>query len=100
MGYRPIVVGAGERALELARREGPVAIVLDLAGPGAGGREMLRALRADRETQDVPVVLCFWVEEDVHGVAEGTVAHLPKPISYDDLRDVLAGVRQRGKEAR
>jgi CheY-like chemotaxis protein len=47
----------GEETLRLARAERPDLICLDLAMPDIEGTEVLRRLRADPETQDIPVVV-------------------------------------------
>jgi CheY-like chemotaxis protein len=47
----------GEEALRLARAERPDLICLDLAMPDIEGTEVLRRLRADPGTRDIPVVI-------------------------------------------
>ena len=47
----------GEEALRLARAERPDLICLDLEMPGLGGAEVLRLLREDPGTRDIPVVV-------------------------------------------
>ncbi len=47
----------GEEALRLARAERPDLICLDLEMPDIGGTEVLRLLRADPGTRDIPVVV-------------------------------------------
>ena len=47
---------SGTEALELARRQRPDAVVLDVMMPGMDGRATLAALRADPELASLPVV--------------------------------------------
>ena len=49
----------GEEAFVLAKREHPVAILLDgrMPGPGGSGFETLERLRMDPETRATPVIL-------------------------------------------
>ena len=47
----------GAEALRLARSERPDLICLDLAMPEPNGAEVLRQLRADAETRDIPVLV-------------------------------------------
>ncbi|EIM03092.1 histidine kinase [Rhodanobacter thiooxydans] len=47
----------GESALELARAERPDLIFLDIVMPGMSGFAVLRALRHDLETRDIPIVM-------------------------------------------
>ena len=55
-GWRVLPAADGPEALELAARERPDAVVLDVRMPGMDGPEVLRRLRADEATADIPVV--------------------------------------------
>ena len=81
-----------EDALALAQREKPAAIVLEVGFPGTMGWEVLRALRADQVTCDIPVVLCSWLDEEEHGLEEGADVYLRKPILYEDFSMALADI--------
>jgi signal transduction histidine kinase/CheY-like chemotaxis protein len=47
----------GPSGIDLARRQNPRCILLDLRMPGMNGIEVLRALKADTMTRDIPVVI-------------------------------------------
>lgn len=47
----------GERGLELARRERPDLILADLSLPKLDGWEMIRRLKDEDETRDIPIVV-------------------------------------------
>jgi DNA-binding response OmpR family regulator len=47
----------GETAIEMARKEGPDLIFLDIVLPGMNGFAVLRALRRDPLTRDIPIVM-------------------------------------------
>ena len=55
--YQPILAADGESCLRLARSESPDLILLDLMLPDIPGAEVLRRLRADPVTRDIPVVV-------------------------------------------
>ncbi|MES2667372.1 MAG: diguanylate cyclase [Pseudomonadota bacterium] len=55
--YQPILAADGESCLRLARSESPDLILLDLMLPDIPGAEVLRRLRADPLTRDIPVVV-------------------------------------------
>src|SRR5258708_25288633 len=56
-GYEVIVARDGEEALRLAQERHPDLAVLDWMMPKASGLEVLRAIRANAATADIPVVL-------------------------------------------
>jgi CheY-like chemotaxis protein len=73
----------GRLALDLAREHHPDLIVLDLHLPDLPGTEVLRALKADPQTADSPVVV---ISADVtasrrtEALAAGAAAYLAKPV--------------------
>jgi CheY-like chemotaxis protein len=56
-GYQVMEAADGAEAVELAKRQPPGLALLDVQMPGVGGIAALQALRAARETRDVPVVM-------------------------------------------
>ncbi len=57
IGAAAQTVGTGAECLRAARASHPDAILLDLFMPGIDGLEVLRCLRADPDTADLPVML-------------------------------------------
>lgn len=55
-GYEVATAASGAEAVELARRQRPDVILLDVRMPGMDGVETLRRLEQDEATTDVPVV--------------------------------------------
>jgi CheY-like chemotaxis protein len=56
-GYRVLDASSGLEGLEIARKEHPDAIILDLAMPKMSGFEVLQQLQENPLTQSIPVVL-------------------------------------------
>src|SRR4051812_2899767 len=56
-GYGPIPAADGEEALRLARERLPRACILDVVMPRLGGLDVLRALRSDAATAEIPVLI-------------------------------------------
>jgi two-component system, chemotaxis family, protein-glutamate methylesterase/glutaminase len=85
------VVGAakdGDEALALCERERPDAMTLDLAMPGMGGIDVLKALRR-RGGPPIPVVVVSAFSPSqgaraVDALAEGAFELVPKPSGRDD----------------
>jgi putative two-component system response regulator len=92
--HRVRVATSGTRALRLARADPlPDLVLLDVTMPGMDGFEVLKRLREDPVTADVPVVFVT-AREDVHdeerGLDLGAADYITKP--YDPVA-VLARVR-------
>jgi signal transduction histidine kinase/CheY-like chemotaxis protein len=63
--YRCVEAATGEAGLISARTEHPHAILLDLGLPDLNGREVLRRLKSDPATGDIPVVVITSARLDV-----------------------------------
>jgi signal transduction histidine kinase/CheY-like chemotaxis protein len=88
-GFSVVGVGRGEEALQLARQLHPQAITLDVMMPGMDGWSVLSALKADKETADIPVVIVSIIDDKNLGYALGATDYLVKPMGRDRLVDVL-----------
>ncbi len=81
--YEVITACTGEEGLALAHSAAPTLILLDFMLPDIDGPEVLRRLRADEATRDVPVILLTATELASH-IAEGFRAgandYLMKPV--------------------
>ena len=55
--YRFVEAHDGEASLELARRERPDVVILDMMMPRRSGLEVLRSLRQDADLADTPVIV-------------------------------------------
>ena len=82
--YRVRVANSGRRALEVAVAEPrPDLILLDIMMPGLDGHEVLRRLRADVATRDIPVIFVTAMEDaadEEQGFALGAVDYIHKPV--------------------
>lgn len=89
-GFETLAAYDGRVALELARREAPALIVLDLMLPGLDGLEVCRQIRRD---SNVPIImLTARVEESdtLIGLEIGADDYIAKPFSP---REVVARAR-------
>ncbi len=62
-GYQMISALDGEIGLRLARDKKPDLILLDLILPKVNGFDVLRKLKEDKETKDIPVIVLTNLEE-------------------------------------
>jgi signal transduction histidine kinase/ActR/RegA family two-component response regulator len=82
----------GQSGLAAVRNTRPDAVLLDIRLPGIDGWAVLKALKADPETRDIPVVVVSIVDERSRGVELGAAAYLVKPVRREELLSALAGV--------
>lgn len=63
-GYEVLSAVDGQEALRLAREEAPDVILLDLIMPKVQGFEVLRSLKADPATSQIPVIILTNLSQD------------------------------------
>lgn len=89
-GYRCLVAVDGARGLELARRERPAVVLLDLMLPGLDGLEVCRRIRAE---SNVPIIMLTARVDEIDrvvGLEVGADDYVTKPFG---MRELLARVR-------
>ena len=94
-GYKISSASDGHRALELAKRELPAIVLLDVMMPGKSGWEVARALKQDPVTQAIKIVMVTAIGEQVNEITSplyGADAHIDKPFEFDRLEKVIAGL--------
>ena len=89
-GCQMVSTRLGIDALAFAQQTQPAVIVLDVAFPGTASWDMLKALKADRATRDIPVVMCSGLEQEARGLEAGAEVCLSKPVMYYDFLTALA----------
>ena len=90
--YHAVLVHFAEDVLSIARRELPIAVLLEFDLPGERGRQALQALTTHPDTCEIPVVVCSWTDEAERSLDEGAAVYLRKPILYDDFQTALVAV--------
>jgi CheY-like chemotaxis protein len=87
-GFRVLIAPNGVDGLILAKVERPDVILLDISMPKMDGYEVLRRLKADPDTRDIPVVT-LTAKGSEHDIATsfrlGVVFHVEKPYETKDL---------------
>ncbi|MBU0502275.1 MAG: response regulator [bacterium] len=63
-GYDVLVAADGQKGLVLAKKERPDLVVLDLLMPNMDGYEVVKQLKEDENTKEIPVVIYSVKEED------------------------------------
>jgi CheY-like chemotaxis protein len=91
-GYRVLEAINGEEAVELAHRERPQLILMDLSLPQLDGLAATRRIRQHADLRDVPIVAVSAHDTaDFHAdaLAAGCNDYVTKPIDFDQLEALL-----------
>lgn len=87
-GYGVITACDGQEALAIVARQRPSCMLLDVMMPRMSGLEVLKALKADPATANIPVIMVTakTTDDDVlHGYQEGADYYITKPFTADEL---------------
>jgi DNA-binding response OmpR family regulator len=93
-GYNVLVADNGEMGWDLAKSEKPSLIILDLVLPGLHGFEVLKNIRSDNETKDIPVLITTALGEQADikkGLDLGATDYMVK--GFFTPREILAKIR-------
>jgi CheY-like chemotaxis protein len=98
-GYRVITADEGGRAIELAKKETPDVILLDMLLPGMTGPDVLKSLKKDPGTAAIPVIAFTGLSHKNEGRLrqDGACAYLEKSTleldkGCDTLLNALAAI--------
>ena len=92
MGFVPITAKHGKEGVERAISEKPNLVLMDIMMPGMDGRETARALRANPETRDIPILAAtaLFRDSDLRSCLEaGCNAYIVKPFTFQELQTKL-----------
>lgn len=85
-GYEVIVGSDGEEAMELAKREYPQLILLDIEMPGVDGIETCKRLKGEEKTRLIPVIMLTTLgDRDIEAYLEGASDVVNKPFDIWEL---------------
>lgn len=93
LGHEALTAEDGASGVELARRELPDLILMDVVMPNLNGFQATRSITRDADTKHIPVVLVTTKDQDtdrVWGMRQGARAYLTKPFSEAELADAIA----------
>ncbi len=85
-GYQVIQARDGQEGIEIAKRDNPVLILLDIQLPGMDGYAVARGLRSNSALSQVPIVAVTsyaMAGDRERGVAAGCTGYIEKPINPD-----------------
>ncbi|MFZ1405229.1 MAG: response regulator, partial [Anaerolineae bacterium] len=103
LGYQVSEAASGAEGVELALAQRPDAIILDILMPGMDGFAVIRALRENDLTRDIPIVVWSVTSEDLssrlRGLRFGADYILLKSKELHELEEVLRRTLGRRKPA-
>ena len=91
-GYKAIEATDGEKGVELAKKYKPALILMDVMMPKMDGYTACRAIKMDKATREIPVVMLTALDYDLNKALAGDVGangYLTKPISRQKLLDII-----------
>lgn len=88
LGSKLLFAKNGETALAIAQKARPDLILLDIMMPGIDGFEVCRRLKANPDTQKIPVIFLSALDETgdkVRGLRLGAVDYVAKPFQPEEV---------------
>jgi PAS domain S-box-containing protein len=87
-GFAVLVAKDGENALQKLQRVTPDLILLDVLMPGIDGFETCQRIKAQENTQDIPVIFMTALTDAVDkikGLTIGAVDYITKPLQHEEV---------------
>ncbi|RXR07248.1 twitching motility response regulator PilH [Pseudoxanthomonas composti] len=97
LGHESITAEDGAAGVEVAKRELPDMVLMDVVMPNLNGFQATRTLSRESTTRHIPVVLVTTKDQDTDrmwGLRQGAKAYLTKPFSEDELSEVIERILQ------
>jgi CheY-like chemotaxis protein len=89
-GYNVTVAFSGDEGIKIARTMKPALITLDIMMPQKDGWQVLRELKRDPSTKDIPVIIHSMIDNKPLAMSLGAIDVMPKPV---DSRQLLQRVQ-------
>jgi signal transduction histidine kinase/DNA-binding response OmpR family regulator/CHASE3 domain sensor protein len=89
MGFRSLVAGTAQDALDLAQKFMPSAIVLDVGLPDQSGLSVLDRLKRDVRTRHIPIHIVSADDYTETALSLGAIGYMLKPVQREQLVQVL-----------
>jgi CheY-like chemotaxis protein len=86
--FQPLTATDGPSGMEMAKRERPDLILLDILMPGLDGLDACRRLRADAHLKEIPIIIMTAMEDpklNVKAFKAGATLALKKPLDPQRL---------------
>ena len=100
-GFRILASTTGEKGLQLANKEHPDLVLLDVMIPDINGYEIARSIRTNPATENTPIIMFTarsQVDDKVEGLEAGADAYITKPARPRELFAQVNSVLKRAPQ--
>ena len=96
-GYEVVYAEDGKSGVEQAKKVQPFAITLDVMMPDKDGWTVLKELKQNQDTKDIPVILISIISDKNLGYGLGAYEYFVKPITPDALLSAFSRLENLAK---
>lgn len=92
-GYATIAARSGEEGVEVAKKQHPDLILMDIVMPGLNGFQATRQLHKNDATRDIPVIVVSTKSEKtdrIWALRQGAREYLVKPVNSNALLSAVS----------
>ncbi len=92
LGHEALTAEDGAAGVDVAKRELPDLILMDVVMPNLNGFQATRAITREPTTKHIPVILVTTKDQDtdrVWGMRQGAKAYMTKPFSEEELSAMI-----------
>lgn len=100
-GYKTVEAADGQEALDIAKNDNPLLIILDIMLPKIDGLKVCRILKEDPRTRKIPIIMLTALDDEVDkivGLELGADDYITKPFSPRELVARVGAVMRRVEE--
>jgi len=93
LGHETLTAEDGQAGVDVARRELPDLILMDVVMPNLNGFQATRSISRDQSTSHIPVILVTTKDQETDrmwGMRQGARGYLTKPFSEKELSAAIA----------
>jgi len=92
LGHEALTAEDGAAGVEVAKREVPDLILMDVVMPNLNGFQATRSITREPTTSHIPIILVTTKDQDtdrVWGMRQGAKAYITKPFGETELADII-----------
>ena len=92
MGHQVITAEDGSAGVDVAKREVPDLILMDVVMPNLNGFQATRTIAKDLKTGHIPIILVTTKDQEtdkVWGMRQGAKAYITKPVDEAELVKII-----------